>query len=318
VDHAKREPQHHDHGELEPTFMLRHYFQLTKPGIIFGNLIKVTGGFFLASKGHFDLVLYLAVALGVSLIVASGCVFNNVIDRDIDVKMERTKNRALVTGLISPVHALIYASVLGIVGLALLYSMSNLLAALLVIIGFIVYVGFYSLYLKRHSVYGTLIGSISGAMPPVIGYCAVSNQFDAAAVILLVSMSIWQMPHSYAIAIFRFNDYAAALIPVLPVKDGILAAKKHIVAWIIAFTVASLMLTVMGYTGYVYFVVAAIMGVYWLYLAIIGFKTDDDTKWAKKLFMVSVIIVTILSILMSVDYNRDTKNQQNRLSYSFG
>jgi protoheme IX farnesyltransferase len=274
--------------------MLRHYLQLTKPGIIFGNLITVTGGFFLASKGHFDLALYLAVALGVSLIVASGCVFNNVIDRDIDIKMERTKNRALVIGLISPVHALIYASILGIVGLVLLYSISNQLAALLVVIGFIVYVGFYSLYLKRHSVYGTLIGSISGAMPPVIGY-------------------------SYAIAIFRFNDYAAASIPVLPVKDGILKAKKHIVAWVVAFTVATLLLTVFGYTGYVYFVVAAIMGVYWLYLAIIGFKTTDDTKWAKKLFMVSVIIITILSIMMSVDYNRQgSKNQLNRLSYSFG
>jgi protoheme IX farnesyltransferase len=298
--------------------MLRHYLQLTKPGIIFGNLITVTGGFFLASKGHFDLALYLAVALGVSLIVASGCVFNNVIDRDIDIKMERTKNRALVIGLISPVHALIYASILGIVGLVLLYSISNQLAALLVVIGFIVYVGFYSLYLKRHSVYGTLIGSISGAMPPVIGYCAVSNQFDIGAVILLVIFSIWQMPHSYAIAIFRFNDYAAASIPVLPVKDGILKAKKHIVAWIVAFTVATLLLTVMGYTGYYYFVVAAIMGVYWLYLAIIGFKTTDDTKWAKKLFMVSVIIVTILSILMSFDYNRQTKKQIDGFSYSFG
>lgn len=282
--------------------MFRHYLQLTKPGIIFGNLITVTGGFFLASKGHFDFVLYLAVALSVSLIVASGCVFNNFIDRDIDIKMERTKNRALVTGLISPSHALIYASVLGIVGLALLYFKTNLLSTLLVVIGFVVYVGFYSLYLKRHSVYGTLIGSISGAMPPVIGYCAVSNQFDAGAVILLVSMSIWQMPHSYAIAIFRFNDYAAASIPVLPVAEGILTAKKHIVAWIVAFTIATLMLTVMGYTGYVYFVVAAILCVYWLYLAIIGFKAADDTKWAKKLFLVSVIIVTILSIVMSVDY----------------
>jgi protoheme IX farnesyltransferase len=319
VDHGKREPQYNDHGELEPTFMLRHYFQLTKPGIIFGNLITVTGGFFLASKGHFDLALYLAVALGVSLIVASGCVFNNFIDRDIDVKMERTKNRALVTGLISPVKALIYASVLGIVGLILLYSMSNLLAAILVIIGFIVYVGFYSLYLKRHSVYGTLIGSISGAMPPVIGYCAVSNQFDIGALILLMIFSIWQMPHSYAIAIFRYNDYAAASIPVLPVKEGILKAKKHMLAWIVAFIAATLSLTIYGYTGYYYFVVATVMGIYWLYLAIIGFNAVDDIKWAKKLFMVSVIIITILSMMMSFDYNRhSSKNQLDGLSYSFG
>ncbi|WP_410211475.1 heme o synthase [Aquirhabdus sp.] len=282
--------------------MFRHYLQLTKPGIIFGNLITLIGGFLLASKGNFDPVLFLATAVSVSLIVASGCVFNNYIDRDIDVKMERTKNRALVTGLISPHHALIYASVLGLLGITLLYTMTNLLATLLVVLGFVVYVGFYSLYLKRHSVYGTLVGSISGAMPPVIGYCAVSNQFDLGALILLVIFSIWQMPHSFAIAIYRFQDYAAASIPVLPVKEGIQTAKKHIVGWIIAYTLATLSLTLAGYTGYVYFVAAAVMGLYWLYLAIKGFTASDDQVWAKKLFLVSVIIITILSVLMAVDY----------------
>ena len=282
--------------------MFRHYLLLTKPGIIFGNFITVTGGFFLASKGSIDLVLYAALVLSVSLIVASGCVFNNVIDRDIDIKMERTKTRALVVGLISPTNALIYASLLGILGIVLLYAMTNTIATLLVLIGFVVYVGFYSLYLKRHSVYGTLVGSISGAMPPVIGYCSVSNQFDAGAAILLLIFSVWQMPHSYAIAIFRYQDYANASIPVLPVKAGILAAKKHIFAWIIAFAGVASMLTIAGYTGYVYLVATLIMSVYWLYLAFIGFKTDDDVKWAKKLFIVSVIIVTILSILMGLDY----------------
>ncbi len=282
--------------------MFRHYLLLTKPGIIFGNLITLIGGFLLASKGNFDLALFVATAISVSLIVASGCVFNNYIDRDIDVKMERTKNRALVTGVISHQNALIYASVLGILGITLLYTMTNLLATLLVVLGFVVYVGFYSLYLKRHSVYGTLVGSLSGAMPPVIGYCAVSNQFDLGALILLVIFSIWQMPHSFAIAIYRYQDYAAASIPVLPVKEGIPTAKKHIVGWVIAYTVATLSLTIAGYTGYVYFIAALIMGLYWLYLAIKGFKTSDDQVWAKKLFLVSVIIITILSFLMAVDY----------------
>jgi heme o synthase len=282
--------------------MFRHYLLLTKPGIIFGNLITVTGGFFLASKGAIDLVLYIAVVLSVSLIVASGCVFNNVIDRDIDIKMERTKNRALVTGLISPTQALTYASLLGILGIVLLYTMTNTIATVLVLIGFVVYVGFYSLYLKRHSVYGTLVGSISGAMPPVIGYCSVSNQFDTGAVILLLIFSIWQMPHSYAIAIFRYDDYANASIPVLPVKDGILTTKKHIFAWIVAFAGVASMLTIMGFTGYIYLVATAVMSAYWLYLAFMGFKTDNDAAWAKNLFIVSVVIVTILSALMGLDY----------------
>lgn len=109
--------------------------------------------------------------------------------------------------------------------------------------GFVVYVGVYSLYMKRHSVYGTLIGSLSGAAPPVIGYCAVTGDFDSGAAILLAIFSLWQMPHSYAIAIFRFKDYQAANIPVLPVVKGISVAKNHITLYIIAFAVATLMLT---------------------------------------------------------------------------
>lgn len=283
--------------------MLKDYWLLMKPGIIFGNLITALGGFFLASKGHFDVVVFVAVAFGVSFVIASGCIFNNYIDRDIDIKMERTKNRGLVSGVIPVKSALFCACILGILGFLLLYFGANPLAALLALIGFVVYVGFYSLWLKR-TPYGTLIGSISGAMPPVIGYCAISGSFDAAAITLFVIFSIWQIPHSYAIAIFRFNDYKNAGIPVLPVALGISTAKKHIVVYVAAFLVASLMLSGLNYTGKLYFVVALLMGLYWLYIAVLGFKIppSDDVKWAKKLFMVSVIIVTILSVMMSVDW----------------
>ena len=197
--------------------MLKRYLLVTKPGIIFGNLISVVGGFFLSSKGSLELDLFLATLVGVSLVIASGCVFNNYIDRDIDCLMERTRNRVLVQGLIGPRATLGYATGLGIVGVALLYWV-NPLSAALGGLGFVVYVGLYTLWLKRRSVYGTLVGSLSGATPPVIGYCAVSNEFDSGALILLLIFSLWQMPHSYAIAIFRFKDYQAAAIPVLPVK----------------------------------------------------------------------------------------------------
>lgn len=220
--------------------MIKQYLQVTKPGIIFGNLISVVGGFLLASKGNIDYPLFLATLVGVSLVVASGCVFNNYIDRDIDKKMERTKNRVLVKGLIQPKISLVYATLLGIAGGALLYFAANALSMWLALAGFIIYVGVYSLYMKRNSVYGTLIGSLSGAAPPVIGYCAVSNEFDAGALILLLIFSLWQMPHSYAIAIFRFKDYQAANIPVLPVVKGISVAKNHITLYILAFMVAKI------------------------------------------------------------------------------
>lgn len=281
---------------------LKHFIQITKPGIIFGNVLSVAGGFFLASKGHVDFGLFLIAMIGTSLVVASGCVFNNCIDRDIDLKMERTRNRVLVQGLVSVRLALAYATALGVVGVGLLYFKANPLAALFAVIGFVIYVGFYSLYLKRKSVHGTLVGSLSGAMPPVIGYVAVSNSFDLAALTLLVMFSLWQMPHSYAIAIFRFNDYLAASIPVLPVKRGIRVAKRHILIYILAFLLATLMLTFGGYAGLNYLAVAAAMGMYWLYMAWTGYKAKDDTVWARKLFVFSIFTITALSVAMSLDF----------------
>ncbi|MER2862047.1 heme o synthase [Morganella morganii] len=281
--------------------MMKQYLQVTKPGIIFGNLISVVGGFLLASKGDIDYPLFIATLLGVSLVVASGCVFNNYIDRDIDSVMERTKNRPLVRGLIDPKISLVYASVLGIAGMVLLLVAANVVAMLIAVVGFVVYVGVYSLYMKRKSVYGTLVGSLSGAAPPVIGYCAVTGQLDTGALILLLIFSLWQMPHSYAIAIFRFKDYQAANIPVLPVIKGISVAKNHIILYIIAFMFATLMLAISGYAGYKYLIVAAAVSVWWLGMALSGYKTTNDRVWARKLFVFSIVAITSLSVMMSVD-----------------
>ncbi|MGL6021422.1 MAG: heme o synthase [Gibbsiella quercinecans] len=294
--------------------MIKQYLQVTKPGIIFGNLISVVGGFLLASKGSIDYPLFLATLVGVSLVVASGCVFNNYIDRDIDKKMERTKNRVLVKGLIAPSASLVYATVLGIAGFALLYTAANPLAMWLAVMGFVVYVGLYSLYMKRHSVYGTLIGSLSGAAPPVIGYCAVTNEFDTGALILLAIFSLWQMPHSYAIAIFRFKDYQAANIPVLPVVKGISVAKNHITVYILAFMIATLMLALSGYAGYKYLIVAAAVSVWWLGMALRGYKAENDSIWARKLFVFSIVAITSLSVMMSIDFSASTA-QEALLTY---
>ena len=283
--------------------MIKPYLQVTKPGIIVGNLISVVGGFLLASKGSINGYLLILTLLGVSLVVASGCAFNNLIDRDIDPKMERTKNRVLVRGLASARVTFALATILGIAGFVVLYFGANPLAMWLSVMGFVVYVGIYSLYMKRHSVYGTLIGSLSGAAPPVIGYCAVSNNFDAGALILLAIFSLWQMPHSYAIAIYRFKDYQAANIPVLPVVKGIAVAKHHITFYIIAFMFATLMLSIGGYAGYKYLVVAAAVSVWWLCMALSGYKAqNNDRIWARKLFVFSIIAITTLSIMMSVDF----------------
>jgi len=281
---------------------IRKYTQVTKPGIILGNMVSTAGGFLLASRGHIAFGLLLATITAVSLVVASGCVFNNCIDRDIDCKMTRTNNRVLARGLMSFNIALIYASLLGISGAALLLTTTNVLCVSIVLAGFTIYTGIYSLYLKRRSVHATLIGSLAGAAPPLAGYCAVTNHFDLGALILVAIFILWQVPHSYTLVIYRVDDYTAAAIPASPIKQGIPAAKKHIVGYIVAFMGVSSLLTLGGYTGYWYLAVAETMGLIWLFMACSGTKaSDDDPVWAKKLFIFSIIIITTLNIMMAVD-----------------
>ncbi|TVU72713.1 MULTISPECIES: heme o synthase [Cobetia] len=281
--------------------MIKDYLRTTKPGIIFGNLITVSGGFFLASGGEVDWALFLATLIGVALIVASGCVFNNCIDRDIDRHMARTQGRALVQGTVSFKGALTFGGVLGLAGFWLLAAMTNLMAMIAVGLGFVIYVGAYSMWLKRGSVYGTLIGSLSGAAPPVVGYLAVTGQVDMGALLLLIIFSMWQMPHSYAIAMFRVDDYRAANIPVLPVARGMEYAKRVVIGYIAGFLPVSLLLTLWGYTGMWYLVVVTIACGWWLYLAVWRLKGQSDASWARKLFGFSIIIVMALSLMMSLD-----------------
>jgi protoheme IX farnesyltransferase len=281
---------------------IKNYLLITKPGIIAGNLVSVTGGFLLASQGHVDIVLLLATLLGIALVIASGCVFNNSLDRDIDQVMSRTRNRALASGLISNHSAEFYAAILGIIGISLLWAATNLLTVAIVFAGFVVYVGVYTMYLKRSSSHAALIGSIAGATPPLAGYCAVTGQFDIGALILLAIFSLWQMPHFYAIAIYRLEDYRNAAIPVLPVKRGIAVTKRHIISYIFAFIIASLALTFLGYTGYWYLTAALITGAGWLYFAFSGYRKSTERKWARKLFAYSIVIVIVTNIMISVDF----------------
>ncbi|MXP67580.1 heme o synthase [Pantoea sp. Aalb] len=282
--------------------MNKQCLQVTKPGIIFANLISLIGGFLLAAKGNINYFLLFSSLVGMSLVIASSCIFNNVIDRDIDMKMTRTKNRVLVKGLISKKLSLIYATILGLTGLILIYIEVNILSMWLAIIGFVVYVVIYSLYMKRKSIYGTLVGSIAGATPPVIGYCAVTNKFNDGAFILLTIFSLWQIPHSYAISIFCLKDYEAANIPVLPLIKGIRIAKIHIILYILAFMISTFMLSFNGYTGYNYLIIATVLSIWWLRMAFLGKKTSNNTIWARKIFIFSIITIISLSVMMSIDF----------------
>ncbi len=281
---------------------IRNYILVAKPGIVFGNLITSAGGFFVAAKGRSHIAAPLFTLIGISLVVASGCVINNCADRNIDHKMIRTRDRVLAKGLMPAKAAVFYASILGIAGTLVLCAATNMLTVAIVLAGFAIYAGGYSLVLKRHSIYAVMIGSLAGAAPPLAGYCAACGRFDMGAFILLSIFSLWQISHAYAIAIFRLDDYAAAEIPVLPIRVGVTVVKKHIIVHILAFLAATMMLTFGGYAGYRYLAAAAALGSVWLVMALSGLKASDDRLWAKKMFIFSILIIFVLSIMMSIDF----------------
>jgi heme o synthase len=192
--------------------MLRDYYQLAKPGIVYGNLLTTLAAFLFASKWHFLTLPFLAVVLGMALVIASACVCNNYLDRDIDAKMARTKKRPLVSGAISPHAALAYAAALAIVGFTLLYICVNALTALVALAGFIIYVCVYT-PLKPQSSVALYVGAVAGAAPVVAGYTAAAGKLDLTAFFLFAFLFIWQLPHFWAIAVYRYDEYAAAGVP---------------------------------------------------------------------------------------------------------
>ncbi len=280
--------------------MIKEYYKLTKPGIIRGNLVAAVAGFLLASQGDFDIRVFLFTMIGTALIIACACVINNYFDKGIDAKMSRTKNRALVTGRISDSNALIFASVLGLIGTGLLVLYVNVLTAAIGLFGLFAYVVLYGIA-KRRSVHGTLVGTISGAVPPVAGYTAVSGSIDLAAVILFSILVFWQMPHFYAIAIFRQKEYAAAKLPVLPVVKGVRITKAHILAYIIGFGLVSSLLYVYDYTGLSYLVTVECLAAVWIYFWFKNIKSPKVADWARKLFFISLAVLLGTCVVISID-----------------
>lgn len=278
---------------------IKTYYRLAKPGIVYGNMITALAGFLFASKWQFNILTLMATIVGLGLVIGSACVFNNFVDRDIDAKMERTKNRGFAAHSISPAAGLTYGAALGIIGIALLIMYVNLLTAAITFFGFLVYVILYG-YTKRVSHWGTVVGSISGSVPIVVGYTAVVNRLDIEALLLFIILAVWQMPHFYAIAIYRMEDYKSAGIPVLPIKKGNGVTKIYTLCYIVAFLIAASLLTFLGYAGYTYLAIELVLGFAWLWLAIEGLWTKDDVAWARKIFFFSLIVIIGYSIALSI------------------
>jgi protoheme IX farnesyltransferase len=194
--------------------VIKEYYELAKPGIIYGNALTATAGFFLASPESLAEagLLFATMLIGLSLIIASACVFNNYFDRDIDAKMERTKNRALAAGRIPAHRALTFAAILGLLGALVLWLYTTTLALGVALVGFGVYVFLYT-PLKHKTPHALWVGAIAGATPPVVGYTAVTATLDWYALALFTFLFLWQIPHFLSIALYRHEEYQAAGIP---------------------------------------------------------------------------------------------------------
>ncbi|CAL4324631.1 Protoheme IX farnesyltransferase [Buchnera aphidicola (Eriosoma grossulariae)] len=282
---------------------MSYYIQLIKPGIIIGNLFSMIGGFFLASKGNINYSLLFLTILGLSLVIAASCIINNIIDRDIDQYMNRTKNRLLVIKPHFLYLAKIYSILLGFFGFLIFYFFLNFLVFIEVVIAFIFYVLFYTKYTKRSTFNSIFIGSIAGAMPLVIGYCVVSKVLDLCSFILFFISFIWQIPHFYSIGIRYIKDYQKAKIPIFSLKKGIIVTKKHISIYILLFLFSSSLLTVFGYTGRLYFFSNLFLNLIWFYFSLLIFPKSIYYLFISKiLFFFSIVVIINLSIMISINY----------------
>lgn len=276
----------------------RAYLLLMKPGIIAGNAMTAAAGFALGSRGQLHLLELFSTLMGLSFIIGSACVLNNYFDRQADQYMERTKVRALALQAIPKTHLFMFAVALFASGEALLLYFANPLSAAFALAGFACYLALYSV-LKYRTEHSALIGSFAGATPPVIGYTAASGRFDLSALILFAMLALWQVPHFYAIAIFRLQEYTRASIPVLPARRGLYATKTQMILYTAAFAAVSILLAYQSSLGLAYLIAAALLGFGWLALSIAGLQTKNDTLWARSMFFFSLAVILGISFFIS-------------------
>lgn len=278
--------------------MLRTYYELTKPGLVWGNVITTLAGFLFASRLDVSWPLLFGTLVGAALVIASACVFNNIFDREADSKMPRTKNRALATGEVTIAKARAFAMLLSAGGFAVFFLAVGVLPGLIALVGSLVYVGFYT-PLKYRSPLAVFMGSIAGACPIVIGYTAAANRLDTTALLLFIILALWQIPHFYAIALYRKSDYAAGGIPVLSLKRGTRAVYRYIDIFIILYIITASSLTYLGYTGITYLVIVGTSGAIWLGLALGGFRQPDDAAHARRIFFMSLVVMLSFAVALS-------------------
>lgn len=281
----------------------RDYISIMKWGITIANLMATFAGMWVSSQGRPSPIVMLFTLVGTALVVAGGAALNNYYDRDIDQHMARTKKRAVARGKVAPGAALAIGLSMSAVGLGILFFLVNWQAAACAFVGLFVYSYLYTVWFKRHTTLNTVLGGVSGAMPPLIGWAAGSGgSLPLAAWCLFFTFFLWQPPHFLPLAMKKTEDYRAAGIPMLPVVRGFRETKRQIVFYTAAMVPVSLMLTTLHAEGWIYFIVMAVLGIWFLVMALKGLsvKPDQDLVWANQLFRFSLVYLMALCIVLVV------------------
>jgi len=276
------------------------YFQLAKPRIIVLLLITTAAAMVMAARGLPPLALAFWTLLGGALAAASAGALNCVFDADIDSVMRRTMDRPIPQGRISPMHATVYAVTLGIAAFAMLYLLVNPLAAWLSLAGNVFYVAIYTMWLKRATPLNIVIGGAAGAVPPLVGWAAVTHQIGGPALGLFALIFLWTPPHFWSLALMTETDYAKARVPMMPNVAGEERTKREIIYYTILLVAVSLLLYPLHVMGPLYVAAAALLGAIFLYDTIRTWK-DAGTFWARRTFKYSLLYLALMCLVMVID-----------------
>ena len=282
--------------------MIAEYYRLTKPNIVF--LISTTAlvGMFLSTHGVVPWEVLLYGMSGITLATASAAVFNQVIDRRIDRNMLRTQHRPLAQETIPTPKAIAFGIVLGIIGLAILFFKINALTAWLTFFALIGYAAIYTMFLKRATPQNIVIGGASGAIPPVLGWSAVTGTVDPFAWLLFLMIFLWTPPHFWALAIHRKDDYKAIGMPMLPVTHGTAFTRLHILLYSVLLVLATIFPFLIGFTGLIALSGALALGFWFLRYAWRLYRYPEDQKLPMQMFWFSIWYLYGLFILLLIDH----------------
>lgn len=279
----------------------RDFLELTKPRVVALMILTSVIGMLLAEPGLPSWPVMLFGNLGIALLAGAAAVVNHVVDQKVDTVMARTRKRPVATGRIAPADALLFALSLALGGLLVLVWQVNLLTAWLTFASLVGYAGIYTLFLKRATPQNIVIGGLAGAMPPLLGWTAVTGEVDGHALLLVLIIFAWTPPHFWALAIHRKEEYAQAGIPMLPVTHGNRYTELHILLYTLMLLAVSLLPFVTGMSGMVYLVGALALGLRFLHYAV-RLLRGDDRRVALATFKYSITYLMALFVVLLVDH----------------